>query len=103
MKLGLKETFAPIKRIFNHIFFIAAVVGGISVGFLVGMNYHKMTPRPKTKIKYVNKKEVNIAIDEGNRLILIDNFSGEYIIYSDSVGKSIFNSYANQIMTKNEL
>jgi hypothetical protein len=62
-----------------------------------------MTPQPKTKIKYVNKKEVNIAIDEGNRLILIDNFSGEYIIYSDSVGKSIFNSYANQIMTKNEL
>ena len=103
MKLGLKETFAPIKRIFNHIFFISTVVCGISVGFLVGMNYHKMIPQPKTKIKYVNKKEVNIAIDEGNRLILIDNFSGEYIIYSDSVGKSIFNSYANQIMTKNEV
>lgn len=102
MKLELKETFAAVKRIFSHIFFIAAVVGGISVGFLVGINYHKIVPQPKTKIKYVSKKDINIAIDEGNRLILIDNLSGDYVIYSDSVGKSIFNSYANQIMTKNE-
>jgi hypothetical protein len=102
MKLEFKEAFATIKRIINHMLFVVAVAGGITVGFLVGINYNKIVPQPKTKIKYVNKKDVNIAIDEGNRLVLIDNFSGDYVIYSDSVGKSIFNSYANQIMTKNE-
>jgi uncharacterized membrane protein YsdA (DUF1294 family) len=71
MKLGLKETFAPIKRIFNHIFFIAAVVGGISVGFLVGMNYHKMTPQPKTKIKYVNISSTQIVLGNLSLIVML--------------------------------
>jgi len=48
----------------------------------------------------VNKDEVNIAIDETNNLIIIDNTTGKYTIYQDSIGQSIFKLYARNIWNK---
>ncbi len=94
-----------IKRVLNYFLFILTVCLSIGVGFIAGKNFHKLTPKEVIvvqKIKYITKKEVNIAVDEASRLILIDNRTGEYIIYSDSVGNSIFSLYAKQIWNKNE-
>jgi hypothetical protein len=51
--------------------------------------------------KSVSRSEVNIAIDERNNLIVIDIESGNYTIYEDSIGQSIFKLYAKNIWTQN--
>jgi 5,10-methylenetetrahydrofolate reductase len=48
----------------------------------------------------VNKDEVNIAIDESSNLIIIDNETGKYIIYQNSIGESIFKLYARNIWNR---
>jgi hypothetical protein len=42
-------------------------------------------------------KEVRIAVDSENKLIIMDRKTGQYIIYSDSVGSAIFKMYAAKI------
>lgn len=49
--------------------------------------------------KTVNRSEVNIAVDERNNLIIIDTESGNYTIFEDSIGQSIFKIYARNIWT----
>ena len=51
----------------------------------------------ESNVTKVNKDEVNIAIDESNNLIIIDNESGKYTIYQDSIGQTIFKLYAKNI------
>ena len=77
------------------------------VGFLMFASYYqgKFTERHKnddvviveSNVTKVNKDEVNIAIDESNNLIIIDNESGKYTIYQDSIGSTIFKLYARNI------
>jgi hypothetical protein len=38
-----------------------------------------------------------IAVDSENKLIIMDRKTGQYIIYSDSVGSAIFKMYAAKI------
>jgi len=45
----------------------------------------------------VNKSEVNLALDEHNHLIVIDKKTGDYTVYDDSIGVSIFKIYARNI------
>lgn len=42
-------------------------------------------------------KEVSIAVDEANELIIIERATGRYIVYSDTIGRTIFGMYANRI------
>jgi hypothetical protein len=50
----------------------------------------------------VTKKidKVSVAINERNELMIIDRTDGSYDIYQDSIGRCIFNLYANRIQTK---
>jgi hypothetical protein len=52
-------------------------------------------------LKKISKKEVNLAIDENNNLIMIDNYTGKYTVYDDSIGNSIFKIYAKSIWAQN--
>jgi hypothetical protein len=45
----------------------------------------------------VNRSQVNLAIDEHNHLIVIDKTTGDYTVYQDSIGMSIFKLYAKNI------
>jgi hypothetical protein len=91
-----------IKKVLNNFLLVIAICISIGLGFVIGQNYHRLIPDevPTFKIKYVKKSDINIAVDESNRLILIDNKNGDYVIYSDSIGNSIFNIYAKQIWNK---
>jgi hypothetical protein len=42
-------------------------------------------------------KEISIAVNEGNELIMIERATGNYIVYSDTIGQTIFGMYANRI------
>lgn len=68
--------------------------GAFSVGYI----YCKNTTKIKSiEIKHINKSDVNLALDQNNHLIVIDKKSGNYTIYDDSIGVTIFNIYARNI------
>jgi hypothetical protein len=87
--------------------FITYGIKIVIVGLVAFASFHqgKFTERHKndgvvvieSNVTKVNKDEVNIAIDESNNLIIIDNESGKYTIYQDSIGQSIFKLYARNI------
>lgn len=85
---------------------------GIVTILLVGSYYlgklqkaYETESQPKTEIPIVNtvkKDSINLAIDEGNNLLIIDNNTGRYTIYQDSIGYKIFKLYAGTIWKSDE-
>ena len=89
-----------MKSVKVTIKYILTVVIIVST-FLLGSFYEKWnqqnvienTPREVN----INRENVSLAIDENSNLIIIDNKSGDYIIYVDSIGIDIFQLYAKNI------
>jgi hypothetical protein len=54
--------------------------------------------QPKAVNETILNKEVRIAIDSEDKLIIMDRKTGGYTIYSDSIGKIIFKMYASKIV-----
>jgi hypothetical protein len=42
-------------------------------------------------------EELSIAVNESNELLMIERATGKYIVYSDEIGQTIFEMYANRI------
>jgi hypothetical protein len=92
----IKEKVKPIiLKTLKYIILGTSIVVSFMLGRLIE-SYSKER-EVKTNIIRFNKEDISIAIDEGNNLIVIDNDSGDYIIYQDSIGYSIFKVYANNI------
>lgn len=93
----LVETAKPIvKNVMMYVIITVSVVAS----FIVGFTYHKLTYKttiPKKEIVRVKKDDVTIAIDEDHYLIMINNKSGDYTVYDDSVGNTIFKLYAANV------
>ncbi len=47
-------------------------------------------------------KDVSVAINESNEVLIIDRASGRFETYSDSVGTSIFKLYAAKMYQNNK-
>jgi hypothetical protein len=77
-----------------------------TLGYLACDIYHRAKKEPdavqsEAKItKTIGK--VSVAINERNELMIIDRTDGSYEIYQDSIGRCIFNLYANSIQSKYE-
>lgn len=90
----LKET----SRILG---FVCLVV----LGYILSELYHYSTME-RDKIDFSSPKvtktikETSVAINERNELMIIDRTTGEYEIYQDSIGQSIFNLYATRIQSQ---
>lgn len=83
------------------IYVVIAVCAGAS--FFIGVYFQKNnTEIIKHEIKRMNKKDILLAIDENNNLILINKNSGDYTIYEDSIGENIFKIYANNVWNQNK-
>jgi len=86
------------KKAGRILLFSIAVV----LGYAVCEIYH-FTKAPKTVTTAKETKsiqETSVAINERGELMVIDRKSGDYTIYQDSVGRSIFNLYANSIQSR---
>ena len=106
------ETKEKIKKLFNDLYH----KGGKLITFLLvfGLGYFSSeiyhiikTPTTETSsapAPKLTKKigKVSVAINERNELMIIDRADGSYEIYQDSVGRCIFNLYANSIQSKYE-
>ena len=89
-----KEKF---KLFFNRFMNIIIVVTTLTAGFGMGYYFQELKVKPKAVNETILNKEVRIAIDSEDKLILMDRKTGQYVIYSDSVGKIIFKMYATKI------
>jgi hypothetical protein len=87
-----------LQKIAKSIFFLLALILGYSVCEI----YH-YTKQKKSTPKEVRKiSETSVALNERGELMIIDRKTGDYTIYQDSVGKSIFTIYATGIQSKYE-
>lgn len=89
-----------IQKVIDTIMHYGLIVVALVAGYFIGNYSHKLTPTPPkqnpyTKIYSLN--DISIAVNESNDLLMIEKKTGEYIIYSDSVGNCIFKMYANKI------
>jgi hypothetical protein len=86
-----------LKVIFNRFINVAIVIATLIGGF--GLGYY--AEQLKSKAAQVNEvivdKEVRVAVDSEDKLIVMDRLTGRYTIYSDSIGKTIFYMYAKKI------
>lgn len=92
------KTVQQLKQFFSHVFWVALVVVGLGIGFGVGYYYKQIkTVEMPSKMKVVKKQDVFIAVDEYQRFMIIEKTTGNYTVFQDSVGQTIFNMYARNI------
>ena len=77
-----------LKKFFSHVFWVALVITGLGIGFGVGFYYKQ--------IKTVEMPSKMVVVEK-QRLMLIDKNTGNYTIYDNEIGKTIFTLYARNI------
>jgi hypothetical protein len=104
MNENFKNRFNALKLALNALLVYAVIVLSVASAFFIGIYYNKIIMKredAKFKVTRVLKQNVSLAIDENNHLIVINNQTGDYTIYSDSVGKTIFKLYAKNVWGEN--
>lgn len=101
MKEKIESSLNKLKPMLKNLVFIGFVVLSLITGFLVGKFYTNKFSEKEPTIEMIKwrRDEVNLALDENNRLIVIDKKTGNYTVYQDSIGISIFKLYARNIWT----
>lgn len=104
----MSEKFKKFKEkvlpVFKNITIYGIILCSVVAAFFVGVFYNQMTNKTKytkVQVKTINKSEVNLGIDENNHLIVIEKKTGNYTIYQDSIGKTIFKLYAKNVWGQN--
>ena len=97
MNINREKVMNLLKPAMNVI--IVAAVG--TVMFRLGIAYQN-NKNKETKIENpyahaFSPEEISIAVNESNELIMIGRATGDYIVYSDQIGQTIFGMYANRI------
>jgi hypothetical protein len=104
MNEKLKNLKDKITTLFKNGIIYGIILCSIAASFFVGSFYNQMTNKNKSskvQVRTIVKSEVNLAIDENNHLIVIDKKTGNYSIYQDSIGKTIFKLYAKNVWGQN--
>lgn len=96
----MENTDNKFKQILKSIYHYGFILIALVIGFGIGHYSHKLSPTPPKSNPYTkiySLHDISIAVNESNDLLMIEKKTGEYIIYSDSVGNCIFKMYANKI------
>jgi len=86
-----------IQKFVNRFMNISIVAATLIAGFGLGYYFNELKMKPQAVNETILNKEVRIAVDSEDKLILMDRKTGSYTIYSDSVGRIIFKMYAQKI------
>jgi hypothetical protein len=79
---------------------IALMVSCIGTGFVVSEKTYEYRHKAEKVNPYTNiysPKQISVAIDETENLLLIMKSTGEYTAFNDSIGQAIFKMYAKRI------
>lgn len=104
MNEKLKNLKNKIMPLFKNGVIYGIILCSIAASFFVGSFYNQITNKNKSskvQVRTIVKSEVNLAIDENNHLIVINKKTGNYSIYQDSIGKTIFKLYAKNVWGQN--
>lgn len=92
-----------IKKIGMYVGILALIVLSFSAGRLTADYPPKIGENSKNPYSHAfDKKEISIAVNENNELLLIEKKTGDYILYSNSIGMTIFEMYANKIYNESK-
>lgn len=91
-KENLSKLWDISKKIINYAFLLIVLASGFYIGRMYEIYF---TEDDSSKSK--DLKDISVAIDENNRIFIIDKETEEYQVYSDSIGITIFKMYANRI------
>jgi hypothetical protein len=95
-----EQTVDFVKKHVKNVLSIAVVASVATASFKLGAKYGNPEKREIAENPYAHAfspEEISIAVNEGNELIMIERATGEYIVYSDKIGQTIFGMYANRI------
>jgi len=96
---SLKQDAAKVLNVAGKVA-IAIAVAAVCIGggILYGKHTNAKDEKPTMIIQpSIKLKDVSIAINERDEMIIIDRKTGEYITYEDSVGTAIFTMYAGKL------
>jgi hypothetical protein len=100
MKEKLEKMISKTKNVAKNVLMYGIVIIAVIASFIVGFTYHKLTTKTvvhKKEIVTIRKSDITVAVDENSHLIIINNETGDYTLYEDSVGKTIFKLYAANV------
>lgn len=101
MKEKLKIFGGILKKVLKDLTFYSIIILSCVASFFIGYYYKSLNSGKKCQ--RIVKSQVNLAFDEHNNLIIIDNQSGNYTIYQDSIGLSIFSLYSKNIWSQHSV
>lgn len=101
----LKELKTKLKNAAITAGKVTIILASMAIGFGISQLYtfysKDSKPEQAAQIGFgVGLSKTSIAINERSELMIIDRETGKYTVYSDSVGRSIFNLYASQFYAK---
>jgi hypothetical protein len=101
MKQKFNEFVERYKPLFRNVVVVSFIVVSLFAGFYAGSAYNSKygSKKPTINMVKVNRSQVNLALDEHNHLIIIDKKTGDYTVYQDSIGISVFKLYARNIFS----
>ena len=87
-----------LTQVWKTVSLYSVILITFAVGIVIGYYYDFIKDNlTKTKPSYIKRKEINLAIDEKNNLLIVKKSDGTYTTYQDSVGYMIFQMYAKNI------
>jgi hypothetical protein len=98
MNMNSESLKALGKKTLNVVWAICLLICGFFIGHYsyIIRGYDN---EPKAVIK--TTKDVSVAINENNQVLIIDRATGRFETYSDSVGTNIFKLYAAKMYQSN--
>jgi uncharacterized cupredoxin-like copper-binding protein len=97
----MKITKDVVKSNIKHAISVVVLVAMGTIGFQSGRAYQKyvkVDKKAENPYSHVfSPEDISIAVNESGELIMILRTNGKYIVYSDSIGQTIFGMYANRI------
>ena len=101
MKQKFSEFLEKYKQLFRNVLVVSFIIISLITGFYTGSAYNDEygPKKPTINMVKVNRDQVNLALDEHNHLIIIDKKTGDYTVYQDSIGLSVFKLYARNIFS----
>lgn len=97
MPVSKEQFMSTMKKLFSYAIIVGALVLGFAIGRYTQDYPPAIVPASNPYSKAFMPNEISIAVNDANELMLIERSTGKYVMYSDSIGMTIFKMYTNRI------
>ena len=97
-KIITSKFLSRLKVGFSKFMNILIIIGTLTAGFGIGYSVQEFKLKADIINETILNKSIRIAIDTEDKLLIMDRKTGQYAVYSDSVGKEIFKMYASKMV-----